>query len=39
LKENKEKPKDRAITYAAAVATITNPYFAAFLSELSNNKE
>jgi hypothetical protein len=39
LKENKDKPKDRAISYAAAAATIANPYFAAFLSELSDDKE
>jgi hypothetical protein len=39
LKENKDKPKDRAISYAAAAATIDNPYFATFLSELSDDKE
>jgi hypothetical protein len=39
LKENKDKPKDRAISYAAAAATIANPYFPAFLSELSDDKE
>jgi hypothetical protein len=39
LKENKDKPKDRAICFAAAAATIANPYFAAFLSELSNDEE
>jgi hypothetical protein len=39
LKENKGKPKDRAISYAAAAATIANPYFATFLSELSDDEE
>ncbi len=39
LKENKDKPKDRSISYDAAAATIANPYFAAFLSELSDDKE
>jgi hypothetical protein len=36
-----DKPKDKAkaMTYAAAVATIANPSFAAFLSELSDNKK
>jgi hypothetical protein len=37
--ENKDKPKDRAISYAAAAATIANPFFAVFLSELSDDEE
>jgi hypothetical protein len=35
----KDKAKDKAMTYTAAAATIANPSFAAFLSELSDNKE
>ena len=40
-KENKEnKPKDKALSYAAAAATVAGgPGFAAFLSELSNDEE
>jgi hypothetical protein len=35
----KDKPKDKAMTYAASAATIPNPSFAAFLLELSDNEE
>ena len=40
-KENKDnKPKDKALSYAAAAATVAGgPGFAAFLSELSNDEE
>jgi hypothetical protein len=37
--KDKAKPKDKALSYAAAAGTVANPSFAAFLSELSNNKE
>jgi hypothetical protein len=37
--KDKAKPKDKALSYAAAAATVANPSFAAFLSELSDNKE
>ena len=35
----KDKAKDKAMTYVAAAATIANPSFAAFLSELSEDEE
>jgi hypothetical protein len=40
-KQGKEnKPKDQALSYAAAAATIAGgPGFTAFISELSNDKE
>ncbi len=37
--KEKEPRKDKAITYAAAAATIANPSFAAFLLELSDDEE
>jgi hypothetical protein len=37
--KDKAKPKDKALSNTAAAATIANPSFAAFLSELSDNKE
>jgi hypothetical protein len=37
--EHKDKPKNRAISYAAAAVTVANPSFAAFLTELSEDKE
>jgi hypothetical protein len=35
----KDKPKDKAMIYTAAAMMIANPSFAAFLSELSDNKK
>ncbi len=37
--KDKGKPKDKALSYAATAATVANPSFAAFLSELSDNQE
>ncbi len=37
--KDKAKPKDKALSYAATAATVANPSFAAFLSELSNDNE
>jgi hypothetical protein len=37
--KDKAKPKDKAISYAAAPATVANPSFPAFLFELSNDEE
>jgi hypothetical protein len=37
--KDKAKPKDKALSYAAPASTVANPSFAAFLSELSDNKE
>jgi hypothetical protein len=37
--QHKDKPKNRAISYTAATVTVTNPSFATFLSELSEDKE
>ncbi len=37
--KDKAKLKDKALSYAAAAATVANPSFAAFLSELSNDEE
>jgi hypothetical protein len=37
--EHKDKPKNRAISYAAATTTVANPSFAAFLSKLLEDEE
>jgi hypothetical protein len=37
--KHKDKPKNRAISYAAAAVTVANPSFTAFLSELSEDEE
>jgi hypothetical protein len=37
--KHKDKPKNRAIFYAAAAATVSNPSFTAFLSELSEDED
>ncbi len=37
--KDKAKPKDKALSYAATAATLANPSFSAFLSELSDDKE
>jgi hypothetical protein len=37
--KDKAKPTDKALSFAAAAATLVNPSFAAFLTELSINKE